>query len=74
VSGTTPDPPAAALELEEDEVVVGAALLCSGLSAATELGGAQAAASLLPAREDVLRSRLETGDPDIVDQVTKLWL
>ena len=72
MSGTTPDPPAVALELDVDELVVGAGLLCSVLPMVAWLGRAQATTSLPSAREDVLRSKLETWDPDIVDLVRKL--
>ena len=66
VSGTTPDPPAAALELVEDELVVGAELLCSVLPTVAWLGKAQATTSLTSARVDVLRPKLLERDPDIM--------
>ena len=70
VDAATPDPPAAAQELDEDELVVGAGLLCSVLPMVAWLGRAQATTSLTSAREDVLRSKL-VWDPDIVDLVVQ---
>ena len=68
MDGATPDPPAAAQELEEDEVVVGAELLCSVLPMVAWLGRAQATTSLTSARGDVLRPKMLERDPDIVDR------
>ena len=64
-----PDPPAAAQELEEEELVACASLLCSVLPMVAWLGRAQATTSLTSAREEVLRSKL-VWDSDIVSQVT----
>jgi len=58
VSGATPDPPAAAQELEEDELVVGAPLLCSVLPMEAWLVRAQATTSDLTAsRGESLRPK-----------------
>ena len=69
VSGATPEHPAPAPELDEDELVVGTWLLFSVLPMVAWLGRAQATTSLPSAREDVLRPKLLSWDPDILDLV-----
>ena len=75
VDGTTPEHPAAAHELDEDELV-GAPLLFSPWPPAALPVRAHATDMVLTAVSsgESVRPKLEVWDPDIVDQVGKVVL